>query len=42
VACLLAWQRCARAAGVKLTVTGLPRDLESLATLYGVHGLIPS
>ena len=40
VACLLAWQRTARAAGVSLQVLALPKDLASLANLYGVRGLI--
>jgi len=40
VACLLAWQRTARAAGVPLQVLALPQDLASLANLYGVRELI--
>lgn len=40
VACLLAWQRCAQAAGGRLQVQGMPPDLLSLATLYGVQALV--
>jgi phospholipid transport system transporter-binding protein len=42
VALLLAWQREAQARGARLTLTGLPAALGSLATLYGVDELIPA
>jgi phospholipid transport system transporter-binding protein len=40
VALLLAWQRAAHARGLRLDLKGVPADLCSLATLYGVAGLI--
>jgi phospholipid transport system transporter-binding protein len=42
VALLLAWQREAQARGARLTLSGLPAALRSLATLYGVDELIPA
>lgn len=40
VACVLAWMRTARAGGKKLQLVAVPRDLLSLAKLYGVESLI--
>jgi phospholipid transport system transporter-binding protein len=40
VALLLAWQRAARDSGVKLALAGVPKDLLSLAALYGVEVLV--
>lgn len=40
VACVLAWMRLARAGGKKLELVAVPRDLLSLAKLYGVEALI--
>jgi phospholipid transport system transporter-binding protein len=40
VACVLAWMRAAQAAGHKLELRALPRDLVSLAKLYNVDSLI--
>jgi len=40
VACLLAWLRFARAQGKSLRLVALPRDLISLAKLYGVEALV--
>ncbi|HEX7157188.1 MAG TPA: STAS domain-containing protein [Burkholderiaceae bacterium] len=40
VALVLAWQRAARDSGVKLALTGVPKDLLSLAALYGVEVLL--
>lgn len=40
VALLLAWQRAAHARGKRLELQGIPADLTSLATLYGVESLI--
>jgi phospholipid transport system transporter-binding protein len=40
VALLLAWQRAAHARGLGLRLEGVPADLCSLATLYGVDLLI--
>lgn len=42
VATLLAWQRAARERGAKLTFTNLPPNLQSLAELYDVAGLLHS
>lgn len=42
VALLLAWQREAQARGARLTFSGLPAAVKSLATLYGVDELIPA
>ena len=42
VALLLAWQREAQACGARLTLSGLPAALKSLAVLYGVDELIPA
>jgi len=40
VACVLEWLRCARARGSKLELVAVPKDLLSLARLYGVEALI--
>ncbi len=40
VATLLAWQRAASTTGRPLTFTNLPRNLKSLAQLYGVEPLL--
>jgi phospholipid transport system transporter-binding protein len=40
IAMLVEWQRAARAAGHRLEVRGLSAGLASLATLYGVDGLL--
>ena len=40
VATLLAWRREAQALGVTLKLTGVPPAVCSLATLYGVDGLL--
>jgi phospholipid transport system transporter-binding protein len=40
VALLLAWQRAAHARGLRLELEGVPPDLCSLASLYGVDSLI--
>ncbi len=40
VAVLLAWQRAARAAGATLQILNPPENLEKLAALYGVDGLL--
>jgi phospholipid transport system transporter-binding protein len=40
VATLLAWRRAAQQLGVTLELTGLPSAVCSLATLYGVDGLL--
>lgn len=41
LASLLDWIRSARSQGHRLTVTGLPLALVSLAELYGVSELLP-
>jgi phospholipid transport system transporter-binding protein len=38
---LLAWQRTALASGRALEVSGVPADLLSLATVYGVDSILP-
>lgn len=38
---LLAWQRSALASGRSLEVSGAPADMLSLATVYGVDGILP-
>ncbi|HVG04360.1 MAG TPA: STAS domain-containing protein [Burkholderiaceae bacterium] len=38
---LLAWQRAAIAAGRSIEVSGVPADMLSLATVYGVDSLLP-
>ncbi len=38
---LLAWQRSALAAGRSIEVSGVPADMLSLATVYGVKGVLP-
>ena len=38
---LLAWQRTAQAAGRSIQVSGVPADMLSLATVYGVDSLLP-
>lgn len=40
VAALLAWRRTAQELGVTLELTGVPPAVASLATLYGVDGLL--
>jgi len=40
VACVLAWMRLAHSNGGKLELVALPKDLRSLAKLYGVEALI--
>jgi len=40
VACVLAWIRLAQSSGKKLVLVALPKDLLSLAKLYGVETLI--
>ncbi|HQR19836.1 MAG TPA: STAS domain-containing protein [Burkholderiaceae bacterium] len=42
VAVLLEWQRAASAKGLRLQVVGAPPGLVSLATVYGVEGLLPA
>lgn len=42
LASLLDWIRSARASGHRLTVSGLPAALVSLAELYGVSELLPT
>ena len=41
VSMLLGWARAAQRSQRVLHVTGLPKDLLSLARLYGVDGLLP-
>jgi phospholipid transport system transporter-binding protein len=38
---LLAWQRTAQAAGRSIQVSGVPADMLSLATVYGVDSVLP-
>ena len=38
---LLAWQRTALAVGHAITVSGVPADMLSLATVYGVDSILP-
>ena len=38
---LLAWQRTALTSGRALTVSGVPADMLSLATVYGVDSILP-
>ena len=38
---LLAWQRTAQATGRALEVSGVPADMLSLATVYGVSSVLP-
>ncbi|MCA1247728.1 STAS domain-containing protein [Massilia oculi] len=40
VAVLLAWQRRARVAGRRLSFINVPQNVQKLAALYGVDGLI--
>jgi phospholipid transport system transporter-binding protein len=40
VACVLAWLRIAQAGGKRLQLVSLPKDLLSLAKLYGVEQLV--
>jgi phospholipid transport system transporter-binding protein len=42
VAVLLEWQRAAVARGLMLEVSAPPAGLVSLATVYGVDGLLPA
>ena len=41
LALCLAWLRDAKAAGGTLSFTNLPESLQTIARLYGVHGLLP-
>jgi len=41
LALCLAWLRDARASGGGLTFSNLPESLQTIARLYGVHGLLP-
>ena len=41
LALLLDWMRCARAAGNRLAVRGLPAAMASLAALYDIDVLLP-
>jgi phospholipid transport system transporter-binding protein len=41
VALLLAWQRRARAANQRLSFVNVPENVQKLAALYGVDGLLP-
>ncbi len=40
VALLLAWQRRARDAGRKLTFINVPANIDALANLYGLDGVL--
>ena len=40
VALLLAWQRRARDAGQKLTFINVPANIDALANLYGLDGVL--
>ncbi len=41
LAVLLTWQREAQAAGHRIELSGVPDDMKSLATVYGIDGLLP-
>lgn len=41
LAMLFDWMRCARAAGNRLSVRGLPAAMASLAALYDIDPLLP-
>ena len=41
LALLLAWLREAKARGQPLTFANLPASAQTIARLYGVHGLLP-
>ena len=41
LALLLDWMRCARAAGNRLAVRGLPAAMASLAAVYDIDALLP-
>ena len=41
LALCLAWLRDAKAAGGAITFSNLPESLQTIARLYGVHGLLP-
>jgi len=41
LAVVFGWQRAARAAGKTIRIANAPRDLISLAELYGVTDLLP-
>ena len=41
LALCFAWLRDAKAAGGSLTFSNLPDSLQTIARLYGVHGLLP-
>jgi phospholipid transport system transporter-binding protein len=38
---LLEWQRAAKARGFRLSYAGLPQNLRSLASVYGILELLP-
>jgi len=40
LALMLAWQRRAKAQGRALTFTNVPADVDALARLYGIDGLL--
>lgn len=40
LACMLAWQRAARAAGATLSVINPPVRVRGLATLYGIEQIV--
>ena len=40
LACMLAWQRAARAAGATLSVINPPARVRGLATLYGIEQIV--
>ncbi len=42
VALLLGWLRAAQATNCQLSVQGLPRNVLSLASLYGVESMLPT
>lgn len=41
LALLLAWLRCAAAAGRPVTIAGLPAELGALASVCGIEDLLP-
>ncbi len=41
LAVLLAWQREAMAGGRQIELSGVPEDMLSLATVYGVDSILP-
>mgnify|MGYP003394326786 CR=1 FL=1 len=42
VSLVLAWMRAAQHKNTQLTVSGLPANLRSLASLYGVEEFLPT